>query len=58
MPVPAAEETPKDAKKQPKKEEVKQEPAPDLRLAVPIIFTPREIKKYNEVIKLDFNGLY
>lgn len=30
----------------------------DLRLEIPIIFTPREIKKYQEVIKLDFNGLY
>ena len=29
-----------------------------MRLEVPIIFTPREIKKYYEVIKLDFNGLY
>lgn len=29
-----------------------------MRLEIPIVFTPREIKKYNEVIKLDFNGLY
>lgn len=27
-------------------------------LQVPIYFTPREIKKYSEVVKLDFNGLY
>lgn len=25
---------------------------------MPIYFTPREIKKYSEVVKLDFNGLY
>ena len=37
---------------------VKAEPKPDQRLEVPIIFTPREIKNYNDVIKLDFNGLY
>jgi len=37
---------------------IKPEPKTDDRLAIPIIFTPREIKKYSEVIKLDFNGLY
>jgi len=37
---------------------VKVEPKPDDRLAIPIMFTPREIKKYSEIIKLDFNGLY
>lgn len=31
---------------------------PDEKLEIPIIFTPREIKKYEESIKLDFNGLY
>ena len=29
-----------------------------LKLEVPIIFTPRVIKKYSETIKFDFNGLY
>lgn len=29
-----------------------------IKLEVPIIFTPREIKKYAETIKFDFNGLY
>lgn len=28
------------------------------RLLIPIIFTPREIKKYNEVVTFDFNGIY
>ena len=28
------------------------------RLEVPIIFTPREIKKYQETITFDFNNLY
>jgi hydrocephalus-inducing protein len=27
-------------------------------LEVPIIFTPREIRKYSEVVQLDFNGIY
>lgn len=58
MPTPAEE--PVIPKKLDAKQEkpVSQEPKADLRLAIPIIFTPREIKKYNEVIKLDFNGLY
>jgi hydrocephalus-inducing protein len=29
-----------------------------IKLEVPIIFTPRVIKKYTETIKFDFNGLY
>lgn len=29
-----------------------------IKLEVPIIFTPRVIKKYQETIKFDFNGLY
>lgn len=29
-----------------------------LKLEIPIIFTPRVIKKYTEVIRFDFNGLY
>jgi hydrocephalus-inducing protein len=29
-----------------------------LKLEVPIIFTPREIKKYQETITFDFNNLY
>ena len=28
------------------------------KLEIPIIFTPREIQKYKEVITFDFNGLY
>ena len=28
------------------------------RLEIPIIFTPREIKAYNEKITFDFNNLY
>ena len=28
------------------------------KLLIPIIFTPREIKKYNEVVTFDFNGIY
>lgn len=28
------------------------------KLLIPIIFTPREIKAYNEVIIFDFNGIY
>jgi len=28
------------------------------KLLIPIIFTPREIKKYHEVVTFDFNGLY
>lgn len=28
------------------------------RLEIPIIFTPREIKSYNEKITFDFNNLY
>lgn len=31
---------------------------PKTALEVPILFTPREIKKYSEIIKLDFNGLF
>jgi len=31
---------------------------PESKLEVPILFTPREIKKYSEVITLDFNGLF
>lgn len=27
-------------------------------IKVPILFTPREIRKYQETIRLDFNGLY
>ena len=27
-------------------------------LNVPILFTPREIRKYEEKMKLDFNNLY
>lgn len=30
----------------------------DEKLTIPIIFTPREIKKYQEVICFDFNGIY
>ena len=33
-------------------------PDKEEKLEVPIIFTPREIRKYNEIIKFDFNGLY
>lgn len=33
-------------------------PGEDNKLKIPIIFTPREIRKYNETIKLDFDGLY
>lgn len=29
-----------------------------IKLEVPIIFTPREIKKYQETITFDFNNLY
>jgi hydrocephalus-inducing protein len=28
------------------------------KLEIPIIFTPRDIQKYNEVITFDFNGIY
>ena len=28
------------------------------KIEVPIIFTPRDIKSYREVITFDFNGLY
>lgn len=28
------------------------------KLEIPIYFTPREIRKYHETVKLDFNGLY
>ena len=28
------------------------------KLLIPIIFTPREIQKYHEVITFDFNGIY
>jgi hydrocephalus-inducing protein len=31
---------------------------PGASLEVPILFTPREIRKYSETIKLDFDGLY
>ena len=33
-------------------------PGEENKLQVPIIFTPRAIQKYDEIIKLDFNGLY
>lgn len=33
-------------------------PGEDNKLQIPIIFTPREIRKYQETIKLDFDGLY
>jgi len=33
-------------------------PGEENKLQIPIIFTPREIRKYAETIKLDFNGLY
>jgi len=33
-------------------------PGEDEKVKIPIIFTPREIRKYSETIKLDFNGLY
>lgn len=33
-------------------------PGDDQKLLIPIVFTPREIRKYSETIKLDFNGLY
>jgi hydrocephalus-inducing protein len=29
-----------------------------IKLEIPIIFTPREIKKYQETITFEFNGLY
>lgn len=29
-----------------------------IKLEIPIIFTPREIKKYQEVISFEFNNLY
>ena len=29
-----------------------------IKLEVPIIFTPREIKKYQETISFEFNNLY
>jgi hydrocephalus-inducing protein len=28
------------------------------KLEVPVIFTPREIRKYSETISFDFNNLY
>lgn len=31
---------------------------PEEKLEIPIMFNPREMRKYNEVIKLDFNGLH
>ena len=31
---------------------------PTHSIEVPIIFTPREIKKYEEVVKFDFNGIH
>lgn len=31
---------------------------PGASLEIPILFTPREIRKYSETIKLDFDGLY
>jgi len=33
-------------------------PGEENKLQIPIVFTPREIRKYSETIKLDFNGLY
>lgn len=33
-------------------------PGEENKLQIPIIFTPREIRKYHETIKLDFDGLY
>lgn len=33
-------------------------PGEEQKVQIPIIFTPREIRKYSETIKLDFNGLY
>ena len=33
-------------------------PGEENKLKIPIVFTPREIRKYEETIKLDFNGLY
>jgi hydrocephalus-inducing protein len=33
-------------------------PSTKEKLSIPIIFTPREIQKYNEVVTLDFNGIY
>ena len=33
-------------------------PDESAKLEIPIVFTPREIRKYAETIKLDFNGLY
>lgn len=33
-------------------------PGEENKVKIPIVFTPREIRKYNETIKLDFNGLY
>ena len=31
---------------------------PGAKLEIPILFTPREIRKYQETIRLDFDGLY
>ena len=33
-------------------------PGEENKLQIPIVFTPREIRKYSETVKLDFNGLY
>ncbi len=33
-------------------------PGEENKMQIPIVFTPREIRKYSETIKLDFNGLY
>ena len=33
-------------------------PGDENKMSIPIVFTPREIRKYEETIKLDFNGLY
>jgi hypothetical protein len=30
----------------------------DDKISIPILFTPREIKSYSEVLTLDFNNLY
>lgn len=33
-------------------------PGEENKLQIPIVFTPREIRKYSETVRLDFNGLY
>ena len=34
------------------------EPEDESKLEIPILFTPRELKKYEETVVFDFNNLY